>query len=61
MEQVISSLAGIDAPNLQHGSDKNKLIELAKWLSDWHLVAFMETTQLLSSVSGANAGTPRFH
>ncbi|KAG1757330.1 NPL4 family-domain-containing protein [Suillus lakei] len=29
-------------------SDASKRLELAKWLSDWHLLGFLETTQLVS-------------
>lgn len=34
------------------GDDTHKRMELAKWLSDWHLVAFLGTTGLFSEVGG---------
>jgi nuclear protein localization family protein 4 len=33
------------------GSEAHRRLELAKWLSDWHLVAFLGTCGLLSEVS----------
>ncbi len=33
------------------GSEAHRCLELAKWLSDWHLVAFLGTCGLLSEVS----------
>ncbi|KAF8845303.1 polyubiquitin-tagged protein recognition complex, Npl4 component [Paxillus ammoniavirescens] len=48
VESVLSSLNRLGAPSLQDARDQSKHFELAKWLSDWHLVAFLETTQLLS-------------
>ncbi|GLB36468.1 putative NPL4 family, putative zinc binding region [Lyophyllum shimeji] len=53
IEQVLSTLAELDAPNIQDSrisppGDTHKRIELAKWLSDWHLIAFLGTTQLFS-------------
>lgn len=55
IEQVMSALSSLDAPNIldsrqSKGDDTAKRIELAKWLSDWHLVAFLETTQLFPPV-----------
>ncbi|KAJ6501676.1 NPL4 family-domain-containing protein [Mycena vitilis] len=53
IERVISSLAGLDAPNIVDSrsakpGEAHKRRELAAWLSDWHLVAFLDTTQLFS-------------
>ncbi|KAL0950742.1 hypothetical protein HGRIS_007515 [Hohenbuehelia grisea] len=52
VEQVMATLRDLDAPNIQSSSaspgDAHKRLELAKWLSDWHLVAFLGTTQLFS-------------
>ncbi|KIJ68641.1 hypothetical protein HYDPIDRAFT_173314 [Hydnomerulius pinastri MD-312] len=48
VESVLSSLNQLGAPSLQDSRDQSKRIELAKWLSDWHLIAFLETTQLMS-------------
>lgn len=56
VEQVMSTLAHLGAPDIQdcrHAKpgEAYKRIELAKWLSDWHLIAFLGTTQLFSPVS----------
>lgn len=53
IEHVISTLNNLDAPNIQESrtakpGEAHKRIELAKWLSDWHLIAFLGTTQLFS-------------
>ncbi|KAJ7770834.1 NPL4 family-domain-containing protein [Mycena maculata] len=53
VENVISALARLDAPNIpdsRHAKpgEAHKRRELAAWLSDWHLVAFLDTTQLFS-------------
>ncbi|KAG5654030.1 hypothetical protein H0H81_008046 [Sphagnurus paluster] len=53
VEQVMSALADLDAPNIHDNhtakpGEARKRLELAKWLSDWHLVAFLGTTQLFS-------------
>ncbi|KAK7064546.1 nuclear protein localization protein 4 [Favolaschia claudopus] len=53
VENVISALARLDAPNigdsrLAKPGEAHKRRELATWLSDWHLVAFLDTTQLFS-------------
>jgi nuclear protein localization family protein 4 len=40
----------LDAPSIRPGETYKK-IELARWLSNWHLIAFLETTQLISPVS----------
>jgi len=46
----MATLSKLEAPSLYPGSESYKKIELAKWLSDWHLVVFMQTTQLFSQV-----------
>lgn len=53
IEDVLRTLAKLGAPQLSDSpltstSDASKRLELAKWLSDWHLLAFLETTQLVS-------------
>ncbi|KAH7924017.1 polyubiquitin-tagged protein recognition complex, Npl4 component [Leucogyrophana mollusca] len=53
VESVLSSLSQLGAPDIQDSrhaasGDAQKRLELAKWLSDWHLVAFLGTTQLFS-------------
>lgn len=56
IEDVLSALTTLGAPDLassrqNSASDKSKRIELAKWLSDWHLIAFLGTTGLFSEAS----------
>jgi hypothetical protein len=46
----MSDLRTLEAPSLHPGGESYKKIELAKWLSDWHFVAFLETTGLFSPV-----------
>ncbi|KAG6817620.1 hypothetical protein H0H87_006248 [Tephrocybe sp. NHM501043] len=53
VEQVMSTLASLDAPNVHDSrtarpGEMQKRNELATYLSDWHLVAFLGTTQLFS-------------
>jgi len=54
IEQVMRSLNELGAPDIQptnrHGSraDAHGRLELAKWLSDWHLLDFLGTCGLLS-------------
>ncbi|KAJ7225887.1 NPL4 family-domain-containing protein [Mycena pura] len=53
IESVMSALAGLDAPDIEDSrlarpGEAHKRRELATWLSDWHLVMFLETTQLFS-------------
>ncbi|KAJ7785914.1 NPL4 family-domain-containing protein [Mycena metata] len=53
VEGVISTLAALDAPNIGDSrtakpGEAHKRRALATWLSDWHLVAFLDTTQLFS-------------
>lgn len=48
-------LSRLGAPSIlpsgqSNGGDMQKHIELAKWLSDWHLIAFLQTTGLFSEV-----------
>jgi nuclear protein localization family protein 4 len=55
IEDVLSSLAQLgatDIPVSHHstGEDMHKRVELAKWLSDWHLISFLGTTGLFSEV-----------
>lgn len=51
------SLNELGAPDVQPSQqgasvgDAHRRIELAKWLSDWHLVAFLGTCGLLSEVT----------
>lgn len=56
----MAQLRKLDAPSLYPGSESYKKVELAKWLSDWHLVAFLETTQLLSPVCRSSSLAPRY-
>jgi nuclear protein localization family protein 4 len=47
------SLNDLGAPDVQvsqQDADAHRRLELAKWLSDWHLVAFLGTSGLLSEV-----------
>lgn len=47
-EGVIKELAKLGAPEItpESGGDTSKKRALAEWISDWHLIAFLETTQL---------------
>lgn len=49
-EGVIKELAKLNAPEITPGNsgDHSKKRALAEWISDWHLVAFLPTTQLFS-------------
>ena len=49
-EGVIKELAKLSAPEIMPGSGGNhsKKRALAEWISDWHLIAFLATTQLFS-------------
>ena len=56
IEDVLSTLSQLGAPDIpidshSAGDSAYKRIELAKWLSDWHLIAFLGTTGLFSEVS----------
>jgi len=53
LDNVMSQLRGLGAPDIQDSrsakpGEAHKRIELAKWLSDWHLIVFLGTTQLVS-------------
>ncbi|KAL9715822.1 nuclear protein localization protein 4 [Leucoagaricus gongylophorus] len=53
IENVLSQLRNLGALDIHDSrtakpGDAHKRIELAKWLSDWHLVMFLSTTQLIS-------------
>ncbi|OAX44852.1 polyubiquitin-tagged protein recognition complex, Npl4 component [Rhizopogon vinicolor AM-OR11-026] len=53
IEDVLKALARLSAPQISDDSYTSpsgalKRLELAKWLSDLHLVSFLETTQLVS-------------
>lgn len=48
VESALSALDRLGAPSIQESRDLSKRIELAKWLSDWHLVTFLDSTQLMS-------------
>ena len=49
-EGVIKELAKLRAPEITSakGGDHSKKRVLAEWVSDWHLIAFLATTQLFS-------------
>ncbi|KIY51319.1 NPL4-domain-containing protein [Fistulina hepatica ATCC 64428] len=48
IEGVLASLARLDAPNVTNDGGSTKWRNLATFLSDWHLLVFLETTQLVS-------------
>ncbi|KAF5374904.1 hypothetical protein D9758_000481 [Tetrapyrgos nigripes] len=53
IETVLSQLSSLGAPDIVESKrsqpgEAYKTLELAKWLSDWHLIAFLGTTQLFS-------------
>ncbi|KAG6889380.1 hypothetical protein C0995_001445 [Termitomyces sp. Mi166 len=53
VENVMSTLSSLDAPNIPESrfakpGEFHKRKELATYLSDWHLVAFLGSSQLLS-------------
>ena len=55
IEKVLHALHRLGAPDIlpsthSTGGDSHKRIELAKWLSDWHLIAFLGTTGLIPEV-----------
>jgi nuclear protein localization family protein 4 len=53
IEQVMRSLNELGAPDVQvsrQDANAHRRLELAKWLSDWHLIAFLGTSGLLSEV-----------
>lgn len=51
IESILSSINSLGTPTLEDTRNGAKCLEVAKWLSDWHLIAFLEATQLLSPVS----------
>jgi len=57
IEQVMHSLNELGAPDVQlsrqdsGGTNAHRRLELTKWLSDWHLLAFLGTCGLLSEVT----------
>jgi hypothetical protein len=58
IEQVMRSLNELGAPDVQpsrqdagDGDNAHRRLELAKWLSDWHLLSFLGTSGLLSEVT----------
>lgn len=49
----MSELARLHAPDVResaYGGNPQQHTALAKFLSDWHLIAFLDTTQLVSPV-----------
>ncbi|KAI0935907.1 hypothetical protein AcV5_004194 [Taiwanofungus camphoratus] len=51
IEGVLRELSRLQAPDIlesSHGGDSQLRTALARWLSDWHLVAFLGSTQLVS-------------
>ena len=49
-EGVIRELAKLNAPEVtpRSSGDHSKKRALTEWMSDWHLIAFLATTQLFS-------------
>ncbi|KZT06272.1 polyubiquitin-tagged protein recognition complex Npl4 component [Laetiporus sulphureus 93-53] len=45
--RALSDLRAPDIPESSRGGDPQLRLALAKWLSDWHLIAFLGTTQLI--------------
>jgi nuclear protein localization family protein 4 len=64
IEKVMRSLNELGAPDVQSSQrgagagDAHRRIELAKWLSDWHLVVFLGTCGLLSEVTCLGLNLP---
>ncbi|KAF9056688.1 NPL4 family-domain-containing protein [Panaeolus papilionaceus] len=48
LDRAMAQLTKLEAPSLAPGSDSYKKTELARYLSDFHLVTFLQTTQLFS-------------
>ena len=50
IEGVIKELARLNTPEIVPGGggDPSKKRALAEWISDWHLIAYLATTQLFS-------------
>lgn len=59
IEKVLRKLAELHAPDIKEssqGGDRSQRVALAEWLSDWHLIAFLGTTQLILPVCTTNIG-----
>jgi nuclear protein localization protein 4 homolog len=50
VDRVMAELGKLGAPDVHPGEETYKKKELAHFLSDFHLVSFLQTTQLLSVV-----------
>lgn len=50
IESILTSINSLGVSSLEDARDTAKRLQVAKWLSDWHLIAFLETTQLLTPV-----------
>lgn len=55
IEDVLAALLRLNAPDIplseqSDHDDFEKRLNLARWLSDWHLIAFLQTTGLFSEV-----------
>lgn len=53
IEQVLHQLNDLHAPDVQdsrHDRDSHRRLQLARYLSDWHLVSFLGTSGLFSEV-----------
>ncbi|KAN0100817.1 NPL4 family domain containing protein [Tylopilus felleus] len=48
VDSTLSTLNRLGTPTLEDMRNEAKRLEVAKWLSDWHLIVFLGTTQLLS-------------
>lgn len=46
----MSELSRLEAPALVPGQGSYKKRDLAEWLSDFHLIAYLQTSGLFSSV-----------
>ncbi|OCH88601.1 polyubiquitin-tagged protein recognition complex Npl4 component [Obba rivulosa] len=52
IEAVLAELSRLHAPDIpvsSQGGDPQQRAALTRWLSDWHLIAFLDTTQLITS------------
>lgn len=61
LDNAMTTLRRLEAPSLLPGSESFKKTELATWLSDWHLVSFLQTTQLFSPVIPSHSNTLSSH
>jgi nuclear protein localization family protein 4 len=55
IQKVIAELGRLRAPELEPSThstadDAHRRLQLAQWFSDWHLLAFLGTTGLVSEV-----------